>query len=129
MYNNAFFIGTFQDFEDTDYNPRYLLSLVQSESDNSFGVCIVEATTHFIYLDEFKDDKLNTNLRTILKKLKPAEVVYDKANVSEPVKNMIKQISNPYVSRMDCEFNPIKEELEKITGFFKDTNREIPVLI
>lgn len=121
--------GTFSDFENPDYNPRYLMSLVHSPSDNSFGICALEATTHQIYLDEFVDDKLFSNLRTILKKLKPSEVVFDKQNVEGPIQSMIKQVCNPYVSKVDHEFEEVKDILQSVQEKFKKEGKELPVLV
>lgn len=89
--------GTYTDYIDynQDYNERYLICILESEFDNSFGICMVDCTTHRIFLDDIKNDKHRDNLRTVLRKYKPVEVYSIFGNLSEKTKNMCKAICKP----------------------------------
>ena len=70
------------DVEET-YQHRWMVAIIESSSQLCYGVTAIDCTTHEILLDEFKDDPLMTNLRTIIQKLKPVEIVGIRQNISD----------------------------------------------
>lgn len=89
--------GTFTDYVDNldDYNARYLMCIIESQSDHSYGIVLIDCTTHQIFVDEIKSDPAGNQIRTILRKMKPVEIYSISNNLSEQTKNICKSTCKP----------------------------------
>ncbi|CAD8045359.1 unnamed protein product [Paramecium sonneborni] len=102
--------GTLQDLGDLDsYESRNLLVLVCSNAPVNlkghkyvYGISIVDCTTNHFFLDQFFDDEQSNQLRSIIYKTKPLEVIISKA--TPEIEKMMKTICNPIIIASKKEF-------------------------
>lgn len=52
------------------------------EENFKFGVAFVDTTTHEFYLGDFEDDEYRSNLRTLVTRIKPIEIIFMKGCLS-----------------------------------------------
>ena len=71
--------SSFYDHPTPSYQPSYALALFEFK--NTVGTVLMEPTSHTILLAEFQDDDSRSNLRTLLTKYQPCEVVYLKEHI------------------------------------------------
>ncbi|CAD8169693.1 unnamed protein product [Paramecium pentaurelia] len=112
--------GTLQDLNDMDsYESRNLLVLVCSNAPVNlkghkyvYGVSIVDCTTNNFYLDQFFDDEQSNQLRSIIYKTKPLEVILSKA--TPEIEKMMKTICNPIIITSKKEFKECEYIFEQL---------------
>ncbi|EAS01389.2 DNA mismatch repair MutS family DNA-binding domain protein (macronuclear) [Tetrahymena thermophila SB210] len=119
--------GTYTDYVDNveDYNARYLMCIVESETDHSFGLVLIDCTTHQIYLDDIKNDPAGNQIRTILRKMKPVEIHSVFNNLSEQTKNICKTTCKPqFTFDKSFEFYELQSIFEELKNEFRE---KIPI--
>jgi len=111
--------GTAVDNYENDYSSRFSLTIF--EDNLNFGVVLCDTTTHEFHIGEFKDDVNRSNLRTILIRTKPVEVIFMKSFLEEDSLNMIKSLSiRPTVSNVTRnEVRHFRDVLENLGEYFK----------
>lgn len=57
-----------------------VIDLVQEQGENAFGLVILDSSTSEFNLSAFEDDVCRTKLETILRQLRPKELVYTKVS-------------------------------------------------
>jgi len=111
--------GTFIDPNDTNYEPRILLSLRNSKS--LISVAFLDIGFNKIHLGQFQDDENHTVFKTFISQLRPAEVIYETIEVDPELMRLLKNCASQPV------FSPINDprawnqiqaygELEKFYG-------------
>jgi DNA mismatch repair protein MSH6 len=83
--------GTYIDHNELDYSARY--SICVFEYINNFGVVFLDTTVQDFYIGEFKDDEQKSNLRTLLTRIKPIEIIYYNEYITEESINIFKGLS------------------------------------
>ncbi|EKM57980.1 uncharacterized protein PHACADRAFT_116507 [Phanerochaete carnosa HHB-10118-sp] len=71
-----------------------------------FGLCVLDSSTSEFNLSAFEDDICRTKLETMVRQLRPKEIVFTKGNISVPTMRLLKAIlpSNClWTSLRDCE--------------------------
>ena len=128
--------GTYAENPEMTYASQYCLCIY--EQGDNVGLVYFDTTTYQFYLGEFKDDENKSNLRTILTKVKPAEVVYMKKHLDPETQNMIKNLpSKPAFSKQYIEgeqFRSLASILDDILDMFNpqkmnNPNLKVPELI
>jgi len=61
-----------------NHNQLELNDFVQEQGENAFGLAILDSSTSEFNLSAFEDDVCRTKLETILRQLRPKELVYTK---------------------------------------------------
>lgn len=59
-----------------DHNANYLLSIVECILE--YGICFVDTATGIFHMAYFKDDLQKTQLRSLLFRIRPTEIIYQK---------------------------------------------------
>lgn len=54
------------------------MSIYEDPETNSFGICILDSATSQFDLSAFSDDVCRTRLETVIRQLRPKEIVYTK---------------------------------------------------
>ena len=69
------------------------LHVMQEDEDtaNGFGLCILDAATGEFNMSAFVDDVCGTKLETVIRQLRPKEVVYSK--VGHPLRLVMKPLT------------------------------------
>ncbi len=111
--------GTAIENQELDYSSRFMLALF--EDNLQFGLAFVDTTTHEFYIGEIKDQADRSNLRTLLMRHRPVEVVYMKSFITQETLNLIKSISASPVLSM-AKFNEprhFEDIFERLEGYFR----------
>uniref|UniRef100_A0A8C5K3M3 DNA mismatch repair protein n=1 Tax=Jaculus jaculus TaxID=51337 RepID=A0A8C5K3M3_JACJA len=74
---------------------KYLLSLKEKEGDSSghtrvYGVCFVDTSLGKFFVGQFSDDRHCSRLRTLVAHYPPAQVLFEKGNLSADTKTVLK---------------------------------------
>ncbi|KZT23633.1 DNA mismatch repair protein Msh6 [Neolentinus lepideus HHB14362 ss-1] len=80
--------------------------VASDNSSGSFGICVLDSSTSEFSLSSFEDDVCRTKLETMMRQLRPKELVYTKGNLSVPTTRLLKGILPPsclWTSLRDCE--------------------------
>lgn len=82
MYTN----GTLVDEMLTDEEAGHIISIREEESadglNNKFGVCVLDCSTSQFNLSVFEDDICRTKLETLMRQIRPKELLFTKVNYS-----------------------------------------------
>ena len=62
------------------HNKTELIDPIQEQGENAFGLAILDSSTSEFNLSAFEDDVCRTKLETILRQLRPKELVYTKVS-------------------------------------------------
>ncbi|GAA6027763.1 hypothetical protein JCM8097_008022 [Rhodosporidiobolus ruineniae] len=73
----------------------------------SFGVCVLDASTAEFQLSHFVDDACRTELETLIRQLKPKEVIHQKGNLSVATLRLLRSCLP-----IDCQWTALKEGKE-----------------
>ena len=126
--------GTYMDSPDLSYASQYCLVLF--ERGDNIGLVYFDATTYEFYLGEFKDDENRSNLRTVLMKVKPLEVVFLRNKLSPITQALIKELpTKPTLTPMQIQEEKTKSILgmiDEISEYFVDKEgqkKEMPELL
>lgn len=105
-------VYTAQDGEISAPSSKYLLALTEKqfheETTPSYGVCFLDTTIGDFYLGQFKDDRCNSRLLTLLAHYPPVHILYERGNLSQ---NTLKILNGMLPSA-------IKEPLQKEVQFW-----------
>ncbi|GAA5943171.1 uncharacterized protein JCM15063_005224 [Sporobolomyces koalae] len=73
----------------------------------SFGICVLDASTAEFSLSYFDDDISRTQLETLVRQLKPKELIHQKGNLSVPSLRLLRNCLG-----IDCQWTALKEGKE-----------------
>ncbi|XP_043480249.1 probable DNA mismatch repair protein Msh6 [Leptopilina heterotoma] len=80
-------VYTAQDGEITVPSSKYLLALTEKQFHEdktpSYGICFLDTTIGDFYLGQFKDDRCNSRLLTLLAHYPPVHIIYERGNLSQ----------------------------------------------
>ena len=82
--------GTFTDNLDLGYSSQFCLCIFEHRL--KFGLVYFDTTTHEFFLGEFQDDNYRANLRTLVTRLKPVEIVYLPKHLEKETLNMLRAL-------------------------------------
>ena len=82
--------GTVTDSVEIGYSSQFCLCIY--EQNLKFGLVYFDTTTHEFFLGEFQDDMYRANLRTVITKIKPVEIVYLKRFITEETLSILKNL-------------------------------------
>ncbi|KAF5351341.1 hypothetical protein D9758_008002 [Tetrapyrgos nigripes] len=95
--NKVYTNGTLVDGEMiTDDEAGHCISIREQESPdgshNTFGVCVLDCSTSQFNLSTFEDDICRTKLETLIRQIRPKEMVFTKGNLSVSTTRLLKSI-------------------------------------
>ncbi|KIM91619.1 hypothetical protein PILCRDRAFT_810908 [Piloderma croceum F 1598] len=98
--NKVYTNGTLVDQELlTDEQAGHCISVRESaaeeanaKTNNSFGICVLDSSTSEFSLSAFEDDVCRTKLETMMRQLRPKEVIFKKGNLSVATTRLLKSI-------------------------------------
>lgn len=73
----------------------------------SFGICVLDASTAEFQLSHFTDDACRTELETLIRQLKPKEIIHQKGNLSVSTLRLLRSCVG-----VDCQWTALKEGKE-----------------
>ncbi|CAE6431730.1 unnamed protein product [Rhizoctonia solani] len=73
-----------------DEQAGHCVSIRETEEEGEFGICVLDASTGEFNLSSFKDDIVRTKLETIVRQIRPKELVYSKGNLSVATTRLLK---------------------------------------
>ncbi|GAA5901645.1 hypothetical protein JCM6882_006031 [Rhodosporidiobolus microsporus] len=73
----------------------------------SFGVCVLDASTAEFQLSHFTDDACRTELETLIRQLKPKELIHQKGNLSVATLRLLRSCLG-----LECQWTALKEGKE-----------------
>ncbi|THV02566.1 DNA mismatch repair protein Msh6 [Dendrothele bispora CBS 962.96] len=80
----------------TDDEAGHCISIREIESsdgsNNTFGVCVLDCSTSQFNLSAFEDDICRTKLETLMRQIRPKEMVFTKGNLSVSTTRLLKSI-------------------------------------
>ena len=76
-----------------------------------FGVCAVDAATAEFSLSSFEDDISRTGVETLMRQLKPKELLHEKGNLSAATVRLLRNTLS-----LDCQWTALKPEKEFLTA-------------
>ncbi|KAI0066930.1 DNA mismatch repair protein Msh6 [Artomyces pyxidatus] len=109
----------------TDEQAGHCVSIREEEDEGahgSFGVCVLDSATSEFNLSAFEDDVCRTRLETLMRQLRPKEIIFTKGTLSVSTTRLLKSIlptSCLWTSLRDVEgFNYAKtlKELKTLYG-------------
>lgn len=106
-------IMTDENFWKSSSDSKFLLCIIQKE--NKFGLTFVDCMTQTFFFDEVT--KLE-DLKSIVYRMKPVEIVSMKSYLEYNTMIFIKNILNPVFSQMKHFILPIEEIFEQLQIFF-----------
>jgi DNA mismatch repair protein MSH6 len=71
------------------------------------GICVLDASTAEFSLSHFADDVSRTQLETLIRQLKPKEIIHQKGNLSVPTLRLLRNCLG-----IDCQWTALKEGRE-----------------
>ncbi|TBU51269.1 DNA mismatch repair protein Msh6 [Dichomitus squalens] len=125
--NKVFTNGTLVDAELlTDDQAGHCVSIREEEDAESkdgkqtFGICVLDSATSEFNLSAFEDDICRTKLETMMRQLRPKEVIFTKGNLSVSTTRLLKSI---------LPGNCLWTSLRDVEGLkFQDTIKELKKL-
>ncbi|KAJ8596178.1 DNA mismatch repair protein Msh6 [Rhizopogon salebrosus TDB-379] len=128
--NKVYTNGTLVD-EDllTDEQAGHCISLRESTEGrdglSSFGVCVLDSATSQFSLSAFEDDVCTTKLETMMRQLRPKEVIFTKGNLSVQTTRLLKSIlpgSCLWTSLRDVEGFTFQQTIKELNSMFLEVN-------
>jgi len=86
--------GTYFENQALDYDSQFVLCIIKDKENPDFGIVFLDATTHEFHIGQFKDDKNYSNLRTLITRFKPVEIVTLNSNLPQECLNMFNSMPN-----------------------------------
>ncbi|GAA5966543.1 hypothetical protein JCM3765_000953 [Sporobolomyces pararoseus] len=77
----------------------------------TLGICVLDASTAEFSLSHFADDVSRTQLETLIRQLKPKEIIHQKGNLSVPTLRLLRNCLG-----IDCQWTALKEGKEFLRG-------------
>ncbi|KAG0706949.1 hypothetical protein DFH29DRAFT_899290 [Suillus ampliporus] len=130
--NKVYTNGTLVD-EDllTDEQAGHCISLRESaegkDGMSSFGVCVLDSATSQFSLSAFDDDVCTTKLETMMRQLRPKEVIFTKGNLSVQTTRLLKSIlpgSCLWTSLRDVEGFTYPQTINELNSMFSEADGE-----
>ncbi|GLB42318.1 putative DNA mismatch repair [Lyophyllum shimeji] len=96
--NKVYTNGTLVDAELlTDEQAGHCISIFEEQStentdNNKFGICVLDCSTSQFDLSAFEDDVCRTKLETLMRQLRPKELLFVKGNLSVPTSRLLKAV-------------------------------------
>ncbi|RDB29773.1 DNA mismatch repair protein msh6 [Hypsizygus marmoreus] len=96
--NKVYTNGTLVDAELlTDEQAGHCVCIYEEENkenadNNKFGVCVLDCSTSQFDMSAFEDDVCRTKLETLMRQLRPKELLFVKGNLSAPTTRLLKSI-------------------------------------
>ena len=119
--------GTYIDEANMDYESRYTIVIL--ERNLEFGIVFLDTTTHEFHVGEFKDNEYRYNLKTIITRTNPIEIVYSESFITPETMELLKSFNyKPTLTRVkDFKLKGPKDAFAEIEKYFEDS--EIPELL
>ncbi|KAG8830562.1 DNA mismatch repair protein msh6 [Serendipita sp. 399] len=92
VLNKVFTNGTLTDGEYLNDDEAGHCISIREEGDNKFGLAILDSSTSEFKLTSFEDDACRTKLETLLRQLRPKELITSKGNLSVSTNRLLKTI-------------------------------------
>ncbi|KAM0787401.1 hypothetical protein ACM66B_003486 [Microbotryomycetes sp. NB124-2] len=89
-----------------------------STSAPTFGVCVLDAATAQFQLSSFTDDACRTQVETLIRQLKPKELIHEKGNLSVSTLRLLRNCLS-----IDCQWTALKPGTEFLRE--EDTKAEL----
>ncbi|TDL25149.1 DNA mismatch repair protein Msh6 [Rickenella mellea] len=123
--NKVFTNGTLVDADLlTDEQAGHCVSICESEAKhNAFGVCVLDSATSEFNLSAFEDDACRTKLETLMRQLRPKELLFTKGNFSVSTTRLLKAVlpsSCLWTGLRDVEGFGYDETLEQLKDLYPD---------
>ncbi|KAI0630999.1 DNA mismatch repair protein Msh6 [Trametes polyzona] len=126
--NKVYTNGTLVDEELlTDEQAGHCVAIREEEAQENnkdgkqtFGICVLDSATSEFNLSAFEDDVCRTKLETLMRQLRPKEILFTKGNLSVSTTRLLKSIlpgNCLWTSLRDCEgykYNDAIKELKKL---------------
>ncbi|KAF8609778.1 DNA mismatch repair protein Msh6 [Ceratobasidium sp. AG-I] len=121
-----------------DEQAGHCVSIRETEEEGEFGICVLDAATGEFNLSGFKDDVVRTRLETIIRQIRPKELVFTKGNLSVATTRLLKVLlpSNclwtPLSKSEGIQYDVALEELQALypppasTGGGEDMDEDVP---
>ncbi|BGP39629.1 DNA mismatch repair protein msh6 [Rhodotorula kratochvilovae] len=84
----------------------------------SFGICVLDASTAEFSLSSFTDDACRTQLETLVRQLKPKELIHQKGNLSVSTIRLLRNCLG-----LECQWTALKEGKEFLRA--EDAREEV----
>ncbi|KAF8652371.1 hypothetical protein AX16_004399 [Volvariella volvacea WC 439] len=123
--NKVYTNGTLVDPELlTDENAGHCIAICENrtkdDTNNKFGVCVLDSSTSQFDLSSFEDDVCRTKLETLMRQIRPKELLYTKGTLSVSTTRLLKS-----VLPASCLWTGLRE----VEGFdYDNTLRELKEL-
>ncbi|THH03935.1 hypothetical protein EW145_g5888 [Phellinidium pouzarii] len=94
----------------------------------SFGICVLDTSTSEFNMSEFEDDACRTKLETMIRQLRPKELVYTKGNLSVSTTRLLKAVlpgSCLWTALREVEGFKYKETLEELRILYPDNGDDM----
>ncbi|KIJ36317.1 hypothetical protein M422DRAFT_261267 [Sphaerobolus stellatus SS14] len=75
-----------------DDEAGHCVSIREDEENNTFGICVLDSSTSQFDLSSFEDDVCRTKLETVMRQLRPKEIIYTKGNLSVTTTRLFKSV-------------------------------------
>ena len=115
--------GTYTENEEIGYSSQFCLCVI--EYNLKFGLVYFDTTTHEFFAGEFQDDIYRANLRTLVTKIKPVEIVYFPQFIQKETLHMLKafptQPTMSEVSTKDGKVPTVSDIIKRIMKYFSKT--------
>ncbi|KAI5122644.1 hypothetical protein M0805_008727 [Coniferiporia weirii] len=94
----------------------------------SFGICVLDTSTSEFNMSAFEDDACRTKLETLIRQLRPKELVYTKGNLSVSTTRLLKAVvpaSCLWTALREVEGFKYKETLEELKSLYPDDENDM----
>ncbi|EPS94078.1 hypothetical protein FOMPIDRAFT_1170017 [Fomitopsis schrenkii] len=131
--NKVYTNGTLVDAELlTDDQAGHCVSIREAEGEDgkdqqSFGVCVLDSATSEFNLSAFEDDVCRTKLETLMRQLRPKEIIFTKGNLSVSTTRLLKAIlpgSCLWTSLRESEGLAYNQTLKELRKLFPATEED-----
>ncbi|EJC97743.1 DNA mismatch repair protein Msh6 [Fomitiporia mediterranea MF3/22] len=125
--NKVYTNGTLVDAElIVDDQAGHCVSIRELDPDSdrgSFGVCVLDSSTSEFNLSAFGDDACRTKLETMLRQLRPKELLFTKGNLSVSTTRLLKAVlpgSCIWTGLREVEGFGFKETMDELKNLYPD---------
>ncbi|TFK46819.1 DNA mismatch repair protein Msh6 [Heliocybe sulcata] len=101
------------------------------DSCGSFGICVLDCSTSEFNISSFEDDVCRTKLETMMRQLRPKELVYTKGNLSVPTTRLLKGIlpsSCLWTTLRECEGFDYNATLKELKNLYPPADDEVAMM-
>ncbi|OCH88410.1 DNA mismatch repair protein Msh6 [Obba rivulosa] len=130
--NKVFTNGTLVDAELlTDEQAGHCVSIREEDEESgkqTFGICVLDSSTSEFNLSAFEDDVCRTRLETMMRQLRPKELIFTKGNLSVSTTRLLKAIlpgSCLWTSLRETEGLTYDKTLEKLNVLYPSEEDDI----